>query len=128
MTITHAMALRNTLTDLVVDAVDAGSLNDAGAIQLWDSALSVRIANIPLANPAFGTSVNGVATLENTDVVSVDNAGTIGIMRFVDRDGNTVMDLTVTLPTASGDVTMDTVTYSIAQTIGIQNFTYAAVQ
>ena len=132
MTITHRTDIRNTATDAVVDAIDVGALNANGKIQLWSADLTVKIAEIDCQNPAFGNASGGSATLNDTAVVTTDNAGTIGILRFVDRDGNQVMDLEVGVPGTAGcggaDIEMTATTFGAGDTIGIQNLAYEAIQ
>lgn len=115
--------VQNAACDVVVDLVDAGP--SFGTIDIRSgpqpatanlAATGTLLATFTLADPAFGASAAGVATLDNTPVISTTGlaAGTAGWFRMMDSTGATVMDGLV-----GAELILNTTTISIGVTIEV---------
>lgn len=121
MAIRIPTALRNSVCDLVVDALDAGA--GAATIEIRtgsqpasaDTAASGSLlATFTLADPAFGSSSSGTAALASTPRSTTGTAaGTAGWFRAKDSSGNTVFDGSVTATGGGGDLQLNTTTVSV---------------
>jgi hypothetical protein len=128
MPLTHVVAIRNALADLVVDAVDAGTTDPNGDIQIAILADFVTIlATLEFANPAFGAAAAGVATA-NAIAPDTNAAGTgsAGFFRLRDRDNAEVLRGTVTVTGDGGDLQLSSIVINPADTVSITSMTYAA--
>jgi hypothetical protein len=123
-----ATATQNAACDAVVDLVDAGP--SFGTIDIRDGgqpananggATGTLLATFTLADPAFSSAVAGVATLDNTPVISTVGlaAGTAGWFRMKDSTGATVLDGSVTATGGGGQIELNTTTISIGVTIEV---------
>lgn len=121
-------AARNAATNSVTALVDADV--GAGTMQIRtgaqpasanDPATGTLLATITFADPAFGASALGVATLDATPVLSTTGvaAGTAGWFRILDNSGDTVLDGSVTATGGGGDLELNTTTISIGVTVEI---------
>lgn len=114
-------AVRNAVTDVVVDRVDTGTTNAEGSLRIYegsqpasanDSASGTLLAEVELENPAFSASSTGVATLLGTPLSTVGlAAGTAGWFRIVDRNEATVVDGSA--GTSGTELILNTATISI---------------
>lgn len=124
MTIQIATAARNAAGDGVVDRVDVGSTNAQGRLRIYSGSkpasantapTGTLLAEVNLANPAFGAASAGAATLLGTPLSTVGlpaaGAGTAaGYFRIVDRDGNAVFQGNIA--TSGSDLNVNTTTIS----------------
>lgn len=121
-------AARNAATNSVTALADADV--GAGSIQIRtgaqpananDAASGTLLATVTLADPAFGASVVGVATLDTTPVLTTTGvaAGTAGWFRMLDNSGDTVLDGSVTVTGGGGELELNTTTISIGLTVEI---------
>lgn len=121
-------AARNAATNAVAGLPDADV--GAGSIQIRtgaqpatanDAATGTLLATLTLADPAFGASVAGVATLDATPALSTTGvaAGTAGWFRMLDNSGDTVLDGAVTATGGGGELELNTTTISIGVTVEI---------
>jgi len=124
VTIQIAAATRNAAADAVVDRTDVGTTNAQGRLRLYSGskpasantgATGTLLAEVNLANPAFGAASSGVATLLGVPLATVGlpaaGAGTAaGYFRIVDRDGNAVLQGNVA--TSASDLVVNTTTIS----------------
>ena len=104
---------RNAACDAVVDRVDAGAAT--GKLRIYtsaqpasanDAASGTLLAEVTLADPAFGASASGSASLTDPAAVTASAAGTAGWFRVLDSDSNTVFDGAVTATGGGGDLTL----------------------
>ena len=130
MAIVHPVAIRNELADLVVDHADDGA--GAGKVQITkvvDSYIAGDIvAEITLADPAFGAAASGVATasgLPKSDS-SANNTGTAVQFRQVDSDDTEVFKGTVTVTGGGGDMEMISTSVTIGEPVDVTAYTYTA--
>lgn len=120
-------ATRNAACDAVVDLLDGGPA--AGTIKIYtgtqpttanDAVAGTLLATVTLADPAFGASSTGVATLSGTPLsASGVAAGTAGWARFADSTGATVMDGSVTATGGGGQIELSTTSISTGVTVQI---------
>lgn len=105
--------VRNAACDAIVDRVDAGAA--AGKLRIYtgaqpasanDAASGTLLAEVTLADPAFGAAASGSASLTDPAAVTASAAGTAGWFRVLDSDSNTVFDGAVTATGGGGDLTL----------------------
>lgn len=130
MALTHVTAIRNGLADLVVDAIDAGA--GAGKVQITKSAGSYTagniLAEITLADPAFGAASGGTATAAGMPVEdsNANNTGTAVEFRVVDSTDTEVFKGTVTATGGGGDMELSSTSITAGDAVRINSFTYTA--
>lgn len=118
MTIRLSTAARNASTDAVVDLIDAGS--GPGVLEIrsgsqpasaQDAATGTLLAAATLADPAFGASATGTASLTDPASVTASATGTAGWFRVKDSTGGTVFDGKAGV---SGDSTADLILSTVS--------------
>jgi hypothetical protein len=117
---TLSTAARNAACDAVVDLVDAGS--GAGKVRIRAS--STLLAEITLADPAFGAASTGVATgasFPRSDT-SADASGTADNYQILDSDNNVIISGTV--GEGSGDISLDNTDIAAGQTVTLTSLTH----
>lgn len=129
MAITHVTAIRNSLADLVVDAIDAGP--GAGYVNIYadfGGGLGALLAEITLSDPAFGAAAAGVATASGLPVEdsSANGTGVAAYFLVFDSDDNEVFRGTVTATGEGGDMTMVSTSLTVGEPVQITSFTYTA--
>ena len=126
MATTHPTAIRNTLANTVVDTLDTGVTNAQGQL-VFLTAGDVEVSTIDLANPAFGASAAGVATL--LGVPLSDPSATGGVTtkyEMQDRDGGATFLGSVTNTGGGGDILLSSTTIGATDVVTITSFTYTA--
>lgn len=126
MTLTHTTAIRNSLADLVVDAIDVGTTDATGDIIIQTGA-DATLCTVTFANPAFGSASSGTATgssfpREGTAAA----AGTAAKFRVRNRDNTEIFQGTVTATGGGGDMELSSTTIAINDVIRLNTFTYSA--
>lgn len=112
-------ALRNTLCDALVDAIDGGT--PPGLLEIGtDSgggAFGVLLATLTFANPAYGASSSGTAQ-ENTIVsdASADTGGTAGVFRIRQGSAGAIQFLG-SVSTSGADINFNSVAFIAGDTI-----------
>jgi hypothetical protein len=125
--VTHPVAVRNSLCDLVVDLIDAGA--GAGTLQLQTSG-AAAVATLTFSDPAFddagsaGGNSDGVATA-NTITDDADAAGGT-TDRFVARDSDTNSVFLGSVGTTGEDINLSSVVIGNGDTVQISSLTYEA--
>jgi len=128
MALTHVVAIRNQLADLVVDALDLGTMNANGDLQIGTAAFAAILSTVEFLNPAFGASAGGTATMAGApreDSAAV-GGGTAAVFRVRDRDDGEVFQGTVTITAGGGDMELSSITINNGDAIRINSFTYAS--
>lgn len=127
MAINLSTATQNAIANAVVALMDA----DVGAasIQLRtgaspganNAATGTLLATLAFNDPSFAAAVLGVATMDNTPVLSTTGvaAGTAGYFRITDNSGDVIFDGTITVTGGGGDLEMNTTTISVGLTVEI---------
>jgi hypothetical protein len=132
MALTHVTAVRNSLAGIVSTATDASTGNASGHVQITKTAGNYTGANllaeIALANPAFGSASGGTITANGTPVEdsSADNTGTAVEFRVIDRGSNEVFKGTVTATGGGGDMELSSTSITAGDAVRINSFTYTA--
>lgn len=128
MALTHITALRNSLADLVVDAIDVGTTDATGDLQFAvDSTFAVILATLAFANPAFAAAAGGVAVAD--PIASDTNAaggGSTTAFRIRNRDNAEVLRGTVTATGGGGDVQLSSTLVTNGDTVAITSMSYTA--
>jgi chemotaxis protein CheY-P-specific phosphatase CheC len=124
MAITLSTAARDAACNAIVDLVDGGS--GTATLVIGTTGMATELATFDLANPAFGASSTGTATLLGTTITdsSADNDGTAAEFQVQDRDGAVIWSGSVTETGSGGDVTIDNVVIAQGQTVNLTGFTF----
>jgi len=115
--------MRNALANLVVDAIDAGAA--AGTLEFQTSG-DVEVATLTFSDPAFGAAASGTATASAITTDASATGGTIAKARAKDSDGTEVFACSVTAGGGGGDIELNSVVISAAQSVAVSALTYAA--
>jgi hypothetical protein len=104
----------------VIDTIDAGVGN--GSIEIGDSGFTTVLATIPLA-AGVGSATNDVLTftMPQSDS-SADATGTAAEARIKDGDGN-IRITGLTVGAGSGDINLDSVSFTAGQQVTINSGT-----
>jgi hypothetical protein len=121
--VTHPTTVRNSIADLVVDLLDAGS--GAGTLEFQESDNS-EVATLTFGDPAFGAASSGTATAAAITSDTNATGGTIAKAVAQDSDGTDVFLCSVTATGGGGDITLSSVVISAGQTVSISSLTYSA--
>ena len=126
MALTHAASVRNSLANVVGDAVDVGG--GTSHLRLLDS--STTIVEFDLSNPAFDTAPAtsaGVITLQSVPIeTTADADGELDNFTIVDRAGTQVLAGSVTAVGMGGDIEVTNVNVATGQDCSIESLTYTA--
>lgn len=123
MAVTHPESVRNGMANHVVDQLDQGSTNSAGAF-LCQTAGEVTIATLRFSATAFGDAVAGVATAAAISDDTNASAGTMTIGKMVDRDDNTIVQCSI--GTSGEDVNFSSNVVEAGDTVRLTSLTYTA--
>ena len=124
--VTHVNAVRTTMGNAAVDAIDAGTTDTTGDLIIMDSADSAIARLSWTATPAFGNTTSGVATMNAINDEASALGGTAALFKFQDRDNGEVMRGTVTGSGGGGDIELSSVNISPGDTVSISSLTYTA--
>ena len=137
MAVTYTTAVKNARMTAVKDAIDAGSAQTAGRLEIGTSSMAATIVTFPLRVPGSGgagTVASGVLSLmfdsgtgSATKQASLAGTNTAAAARIRDRDlTDIVTGLTVGVGT--GDIQLDSTSITQNQnvTINAATITHAA--
>lgn len=114
-----ANALRSTVCDAFVDAIDTGG---AGTIEIYTSAFGTLLAVLTFSATAFGAASNGVATADAiTADASANATGTAAVARVKNGAGTTLFEMTV--GTIGADINFNSVAFTSGSEVSISSFT-----
>lgn len=123
MALTHAAATRNSLADLIDTLVNTG----AGTAVLRVRAIAVTVADISLANPAFGAASAGIITLAGVPLSAIASAtGDLDNFQIINRNGDLIYSGTITATGGGGDLTVNNISVNMGQEVAITSLTYEA--
>lgn len=126
MAVTHPQAAtRNSLADLVVDALD---LNTPPGKIILQTAASATVATLTFANPAFGAAGTPAGTATANAIVA-DSSAVGGVMtkgELRQGAGTAIVMFSVSATGGGGDVQFNSTTVSAGQQVSITALTYAA--
>lgn len=125
MALTHTTAVRNTLADAAVDAIDAGTTDANGDLVIMTSG-DVEVATLAFSNPAFGAAASGTATASAITDDSSATGGTAAKFKCQNRDNTEVWRGSVTATGGGGDIELSSVTIAATDTVSITSLTYSA--
>lgn len=117
-----ATTVRNAMCDAFVDAMDVGSGDASGDIQIRTSSGTTLLAELPMSATAFGAAASGTATASAiTDDSSADATGTAVVGRFRNRDNTTVAEFTI--GTSGADLNLNTTSITSGDRVSISSCT-----
>lgn len=124
MSITHAMALRSAIADLVDSYVNAGS----GTAKLRIRDGSTTVVDFDLDDPAFGAASSGIITLASTPIAAQAAAAGAEVDNFhlLDKDGTVVLSGSVTATGGGGDIEVTNTNIAQDQDCELDSLTYTA--
>ena len=125
MSLTHVVGVRNSLANVTGDAVDAGSTDATGDLEIMTGG-DVEVSTHLCSNPAFLAPSSGTKT---ADAIADDTSaagGTAALFRFNDRDNAEVFRGTVTGSGGGGDLELDNVIVGVGVTVSVTSFSYSA--
>ncbi len=121
--VTHPVAVRNAIADLVVDRIDAGA--GAGILEFQTSG-DVEVATLTFSDPAFGAAASGTATASAITSDTSATGGTIAKARAKDSVATECFACSVTATGGGGDIELSSVVISAGQTVSLSSLTYTA--
>lgn len=125
MAVTHASGIRDGIANLVADAHDVGSADDA-VLELRDG--STVSVTFPLQDPAFGAASAAVVTAAGTPIEVQAEAAVSELDNFIsrDQDGDPVLAGSVTMVGMGGDVEVTNTNVALGQDCSLESLTYEA--
>lgn len=122
MALVHVTAIRNTICDAVVDAIDAGASD--GTLQFQTSG-DVEVATLTFATVAFGAAAVGIATAAAIAPDTDADGGTIAKFRVFEQPGSVeVFQGTCTVTSGGGDIELNSLIVSVGQEVSMTSLTY----
>ena len=122
--VTHPVAVRTATADFIVDQLD---LNTPPGRLVMQTAGSVTVATLTLANPAFGAAAAGTATAGAIAADTNAVGGTIAKAELRQGGATPIVLCSVTATGGGGDITLSSVVVSAGQTVSITALTYSAM-
>ena len=124
MAVTHPLAVRQGITNFVVDQVDEGT--PPGKL-VFQTAASVVVATLTFPNPAFGNA-DGSAIAAAGAIVSDTNAvgGVVTKAELRNAAGTAKVLCSVTATGGGGDIQLSNTTVGAGQTVAMTSLTYTA--
>lgn len=123
MAVTHDVAMRNVLADVVDDRINTGS----GAAKVRLRASTTTIVDFDLPNPAFGSASGGAIVLNGIPIdATAAAAGVVDNAQILDRNGAAVITCSVTGVGGGGDIVVTNVNITSGQACSLDSLTYAA--
>jgi hypothetical protein len=134
MALTISNALRTTACNAITALVDAGTLNPNGYVNIYTAprptgpevapSPAIRLATVPLSNPAFSTAVNGEAIASGMGLtgIPVEATGTAAWYRVFDRDNTPLWDGSITLSGAGGDMQFNDIAFVLNGRVVLNSF------
>lgn len=129
---------RNVAGDSIVNLLDGGITNPNGRLEIRTglppanpqvAATGTLLATLNLSNPAFGNFANGSSFANPiANDIDVDESGEAGWFRLYDRDGNAVIDGTITKIGDGGDIEFDNIDFIKGGTALITSLTATVLE
>jgi len=119
---TIATVVRNSMVDAFVDAIDGGSADTTGDIQIYTANSGTLLSTLTFSNPAFGAASDASATASAiTDDTNAANSGTAAMGMIRNRDNTLLARFTV--GTTGEDLNLNTTSISAGDTVSITSMT-----
>lgn len=126
MALTHVTAIRNSLADLVVDAIDVGTTDATGDLIIQTGA-DATLCTINLSATSFGAASSGTATAASLPKEGTcTGTGTAAKFRVRNRDNSEVFQGSVTATGGGGDMELSSTSLVTNDVVRINTFTYSA--
>ncbi len=120
MAVTHVAALRDTLCNAAVDAIDNGG---TGTLEFVTSG-DVEVATCTFSATAFGASSGGTAT---ASAITDDTNATGGtVAKFQIKDGVGTAIIFGNVQTSGGDINLSSLSVGAGDTVSVSSLTYTA--
>lgn len=123
MAVTHPTAVRDGITNFVVDQLDEGT--PPGTL-VYQTSGDVEVATLTFSNPAFGASSSGTATAGAITADASATGGTIAKARLKNAAGTDKIICSVTATGGGGDIELNSVVVSAGQQVTTTSLTYTA--
>lgn len=121
MAVTHPTAVRDGITNFVVDQLDEGT--PPGNLVFRTSG-DVEVATLPFSATAFGASSSGTATAAAITSDLSATGGTIAKATLENAAGTIKITCSVTVTGGGGDITLNSVVVSALQQVSMTSLTY----
>lgn len=129
---THPIAIRDDISNFVVDKLDAGATNSNPRL-IYQTAGGVTVATLEFdGTTAFGDSVGGIATANAIadDPSAVGNASPVTQAIATDKDNNIILEMTAGeatgVPATEPDITLTSAIIAAGTSVNISTLTYQA--
>jgi hypothetical protein len=122
MAVTHGSAVRDTLCNAAVDAVDASGGGDL----VYLTSADAEVATLPMSSTAFGAASSGTATAA---AITDDTDATGGtIAKFEIRNGAAAVIFagSCSLTGGGGDIILSSLVIGAGDTVSCDSLTYSA--
>jgi hypothetical protein len=124
MAITHATALRDTLCNAAVDAIDAGGTGTLLFKTGTTPGAGDEVATLTFSATAFGASSSGTATAAAITSDTDATGGTVGHWEI--RNGSATPIIFGLAGTTGSDINLSSLTVGAGDTVSISALTYTA--
>ena len=119
----HATAIRNTIADAVVDAIDAGA--GSGTLELQTSG-GAEVATLTFSSTAFGAASSGTATAAAITDDTDATGGVISQFQIKDSNGSLVISGSVSESGGGGDIIITSTSIGAGDSVSASSLTYTA--
>jgi len=124
MAVTHATALRDTLCNAAVDAIDSGGTGTLLFKTGTTPGAGSEVATLTFSATAFGASSSGTATAAAITSDTDATGGTIGHWEI--RNGSGTAIIFGMAGTSGSDVNLSSLVVAGGDTVSISSLTYSA--
>lgn len=129
MTVTHETSTKDSITDLVVDLLDAGA--GAGTMQ-FQLAAGTEVATVTFSDPAFddsgsaGGNAAGVSVANpiTKDSSATGNASAVSKASWYDSNSNKILECSVTGTGGGGDIEISNTTIGAGEEVDVTSLSY----
>lgn len=124
MAITLASNTRDVATNSIVNLINQGTINPTGSINIYTTGLTTLLVTLNFSNPAYATSLNGVARGNPVTNGVALTSGVASIFTVVNRDGTEIFRGTVTATGGGGDIELSSISIATSQIVSINSSTF----
>jgi len=114
---------KNAACNSIIEMLDTTGTYSSGRLGLY-TADSTLVAKLPLSNPAFLSSVDGTAVARPISDATALITGTVSYFEMQDGSDTMVWGGSVTVPTGTGDLKMNTISITKDTTVSVSSATY----
>lgn len=124
MSLVHVAAVRNTLADAILAAIQAGSADTEGDLVFMTSG-DAEVATLPLSATA-GVVAGAVLTYNAITDDTSATGGTIAKFKIQDKDNAEVYRGSVTVTSGGGDIELSSLLIAALDTVSVSSLTYTS--